>query len=511
MGKFKSKLGAFVKGEKLSSSVLTVIVIGLVVAVNVIVYVLGSYFGLFLFTPPEMDFSISGATDEYFEDAIEQGKEVKIMFCRAKDEIETNNAGRYVMQTALQFAERYPDFIKVDFLNIVTRTDSEGNYVDLSKYQMENEDGQKSNLLKSSVIFECEDNVKVVVDDYSSTGYSDFFTLDSSGNAYAYNGEEVIASMVMWVLKNEHKTAYFTTRHGETADFGFRNMLNSAGYNIEMLDLRNSDIEIPPEDALVVISNPKKDFERAQEGSNIIAEIEKLREFMHNGGSLYVAIDPYADELPVLESFIAEFGIEISASEHSGNTLRNIVRDSNNAITSDFYTLVADNSNNEISKQILEKTREYNNSKVIVKESAVLELDESKGAIPLLSTSSSSALYSAGERIDSAGEYCVAALSTYENKDGDIGSMVVIPGIYLTATDVLTSGGYANREFVYAMLEKAFGIENLPYGCNTVFYTEGILENLTMGTARVYAVLLLMIPVAVACVGAFVIVKRKNR
>ncbi len=509
MSKLKSVLGVLrKKEERISSALITAIVLGLAVALNVIVFVLGSYFGWYLFTPPAQDFTISDSTEEYFADAIEEGKKVKIMFCRAKDEIETNNAGRYVMQTALQFEEKYPDFIEVDFLNIVTRKNSKGEYVDLSKYQMENDEGQKSNLLKSSVIFECGDNVKVVVDAKSSTGYADFFTVDTAGSAHSYNGEEVIASMVMWVLHSEHKTAYFTTRHGETADVGFRTMLSNAGYNVELIDLKTDEIRTLPEDSLVVISNPRKDFE---EGSNVRAEIEKLEEFMKSGGNVYVALDPYADELPALESFVAEFGISISTVKQDGQTLRNIVRDSNNAITSDFYTLVADNADNAISKAILEKTEKYNDAKVIVRESAVLELDSELGAVSLLSSSSTSALYAGGKKTDSAGEYCVAAMSTYESKGGKVGSMVVVPGVYLTATDVLTSGGYSNREFVYALLEEVYGVENLPYGCKTVYYTEDVLENLTMGTARAYAVALFAIPAAIACVGAVVIIKRKNR
>ena len=102
-------------------------------------------------------------------------------------------------------------------------------------------------------------------------------------------------------------------------------------------------------------------------------------------------------------------------------------------------------------------------------------------------------------------------MSTYENENGAVGSVVVSPSVFITATDALTSGGYANREFVYAMIEEVFGAGSPPYGCNTVFYTEDVLENLTMGTARIYAVVLLMIPVAIAAVGVFVTVRRKNR
>ena len=510
MSNFKQKVGAFIKGEKLSSSVLTAIIIGLVIVFNIIVFVLDSYFGWFIFKPESGEIEISGSTDAYFRSAIEEGRKVEIAFCRAEDEVMANTAGRFVLETAKQLAERYPDFIELEFINIIRQVNSKGEAVNLSDYQETGTDGNKIPLLKSSVVFKSGENVRAVTDGYSSTGYSSFYTLDSSGNAYAYNGEEIMASMVMWVLNSQHKTAYFTSFHGETADYGLRNMLVCAGYNVDTIDLRSNDIPYD-ETGLIVISNPVKDFERAMEGSNVVTEIERLREYVQNGGKLYIALDPYGDELPVLEAFIAEFGIEISTAEVAGKDIRSIVRDGDNAITADFYTLVANCADTVIGNKILNSIRAYNSVDVIVRESAVLELDESLGAEPLLLTSPSAELYAAGSRVGERGKYCVAALSNYENEEGAVGSIVVTPSVFITATDALTSGGYANREFVYSMLEQIFDSGKPPYGCNTVFYTEDVLENLTMGTARVYTVVLMMIPVAIAALGVFVTVRRKNR
>ena len=119
MGNIKEKVGAFVRGEKLSSTVLTAIIIGLVIVVNIIVFVLDSYFGLFLYKPEGTEITISGATDAYFEKAINDGKKVEIAFCRAEDEILSNSAGKFVLETAKQLAERYPDFIELEFINII--------------------------------------------------------------------------------------------------------------------------------------------------------------------------------------------------------------------------------------------------------------------------------------------------------------------------------------------------------------------------------------------------------
>ena len=44
-----------------------------------------------------------------------------------------------------------------------------------------------------------------------------------------------------------------------------------------------------------------------------------------------------------------------------------------------------------------------------------------------------------------------------------------------------------------------------------VDYTAPILENLTMGKARLYTAIILAIPAALAVVGTITIIRRKNR
>jgi hypothetical protein len=84
-------------------------------------------------------------------------------------------------------------------------------------------------------------NYRVITDVYSTGGYADFYTLDKEGYATSYNGEEVMAAMINWVLSEEHKTAYFTQYHGEIVDIAFSNLLACAGYYIDVVDLRKNE------------------------------------------------------------------------------------------------------------------------------------------------------------------------------------------------------------------------------------------------------------------------------
>lgn len=503
MNKFKTKLAAFFRGEGFTGGTITAIVIAAVIAFNVIVYALTLKFGLYLYKPEAVDLTISGSTDSLFADAIDKGEKVTVIFCRAEDDMVLDEIG-YFHETAKQFAERYPEFISIEYVNIITKRNSAGELVDLARYQQTDAEGNLVPLYKSSVIFESRTQHKTVIDIISST-----FTYDSTSSSYqSYNGEEVFASMVSWVLTDEHKTAYFTTYHGEAVDFGFANMLACAGYSVEAIDLRKN--EIPDDAGLVIISNPVKDFERAAEGAtHIRSEIERLRSYMDRGGCVYVAIDPYSEKLHVLESFIAEYGIEIPSVEKNGKDYRYIVKDTSNAITADSFTIVTELAENGTGSALGEKMAQYTDSSVIVKDVAMLELSGS--ATEIFVTSGSSSIYTGSEVVNSDGGYCVGAVSVSDADDGKKSTIFVVPSIYLTANDAVVTTGYANRDFLYVMIEDLFGANSVPHGCNTVYTVTSMLENLTMGTARTITALLLAIPAVIAVIGAVVVIRRKNR
>ena len=51
----------------------------------------------------------------------------------------------------------------------------------------------------------------------------------------------------------------------------------------------------------------------------------------------------------------------------------------------------------------------------------------------------------------------------------------------------------------------------MPYGCNSVIFDNGSLENLTAAAARWYTVILLAIPLSLCIVCLVVTIRRKNR
>lgn len=511
MKKIFEKTSLLFKKDKWTSEGIFALVFALVLVFNIMLTIIVESFGLYVYEKDNTDYSISGNTDHLFDAAIAEGKKIKVSFCLDKFDEEgylDHATGKLVHKTVLEFAERYPSFIDIDYINVMTRRNKDGKLVDLSKYQTDMR-GEATKILKTSVIFECGENYRVVTDFYSTAGFADFYTLDSSNNLTSYNGEEVVASMMSWVLSDTHETAYFTQYHSEVVDIAFANLLVCAGYYIDVIDLKSE--AVPDDAAMVVISNPKTDFERGAEGTEIVSEIERLRAYLNRGGNLMVTLDPYAKRLAVLESFIAEYGISFSTSvdSESGRLARNIVKDYSGAITPDGFTLVADYADNELANAINAKVSEFSDGNVIIREVSALEL--SGNAKPLLVSSSASVLEAHGGTIDTSGRYAIAAYSDVTLGGGASAKIFVVPSIYLAVSDALVSRGYSNKDFVYALLEKYFESGTAPYGCNDVIYETDTLENLTMRSARIYTAVIMAIPVVLAVVGTVVIVKRRQR
>ena len=504
MNKFFTKAKERLSSENSFSATLTALVLMVVLVVNLLAYVLVWNFGLYFTTGEESDLSLSGATDAMLS-SLSEDERVTVMFCQSEDEIRAHDTGSFVYKTALNFAERY-DFIDVEYVNIITKRNSRGERVDVDKFVTDAE-GNVGTLYPTSVIFTSGERHYVMTDTYTAVGYADFYTLDSTLRITSYNGEEAIAAAIARVISDEpEKTVYFTNFHGETADPAFYSLMTSAGYAVKMIDLRST--EIPSDAAMVVISNPVSDFER---GSGVRTELERLESYLQGGGTVYAALDPIAKPLPELEHTLRGYGISLRVGEDSeGVAVRQIVRDGVSAITPDGFTLAVDYAGGEGIAASVKSRIEGFGGRVILKDAAILELDASLGAEPLLSASQNAEAHAGAKKIDSEGGYCVAATAPVRGERAE-GRVIVVSSVYLTAADALVSKGYSNKNFIFSVMEELLDRENLPYNCNAVLYDTATLENLVMGTARIYTAVIMAIPAVIAVVGAVVLIRRKNR
>ena len=514
MKRFFGKILEFFGSRRFSSGAVTALVIMLVLVANIIIYTLASVFGLYISAKATYDYSIGGSLDSLFESLNAAGdKKVTVTFCMPRESLRTHSTGQYVLKTAEEYSERY-SFIEIKYINLLTKMDEDGRIVDLSKYEKDLR-GNDTHLRTHSIIFStgegAEENYTVLTDTYTSIGFADFFSLDSNRQAFAYVGEERFGSMVAWVLNREHKVAYFTMNHNETIDVNFANLLTSAGYYVDANGLDLGEVDVPDDAGVVVISNPTHDFRRGKEGSGVTSEIERLGAYMERGGSLYVAIDPLTERLTNLEDFIAEWGIEISGGEGEYGYSRDIVYNSVDSTNLSSTTFLVGYADGEMGSRVLDSFKSYKNKSVLITDAAMLKIKSALGAEPLLVTSDDAVAKRQNKTVTENESLAVAAASVRTMSSGKTSSVVLIPSVLLTNADVLVFNGYTNKEFVYSVFDNLLGAHTALYGTRSVIYDNGVVENLTQGTARALTVVLFTLPAIVAVVGAVITIRRKYR
>ncbi len=507
MKNMKEKMGELLAGETFSATTMSALLIVVVLLANTVIYTMFSMFGWQISPAMNEDFSLSGNFDDAMHRVAALDEKVTITFCYPTEaEVREHATGGYVYRTAMEFAERYPDAIEIKYINIMTDSD-------VVKYSTD-EDGNEVPILKTSVIFEYNGKHKVLTDTTTNAGYANFYVLDYSGeqaSVIAYNGEEVMTSAISWVLADEHKTAYFTIGHSEAMDPAFVNLVNMAGYKVATVDLKTVAFEDLAKMDLLVISNPRTDFEASDKNTNARSETDRLDYYLENGGNLFVMLNSLADGLDTLEGVLAKHGISLSYAGEGAERALNIVRDQNESIVTSGYTITAEFADSAFGIDIGGSVDKYSDGRVILGDVAALEL--SGNAQPLLVASPAAELYAGGAVTNSDGGYTVAACSTVTGKDGKVGRIFVMPSSQMATTAALITNGYANKDLVYSVFEHLYGCrgELLPYGTSLISFRATTLEGLTMGTAKIYMAVLMALPVCVSIVGVVILTRRKNR
>ncbi len=456
---------------------------------NVIINALATHYEWYFYTGEKYEHTAGGAAEAVFAGVSEP---VTILFCDEEENLLGDKISALAYNTALQLQEKL-DFVTVETVNIYlqpsrvepyrTSTDAEGNTV-------------TSAITTDSIIFTSAKG-------YTLETLSTFFVLNDQEVITSYIGEERMISSIGRVLREKTVKAAYTATHGENfAELpAFYTLLHGAGYDIVTVDLNE---DIPADISLIVITNPLYDFNRAAAGSGAVSELDRLEAFVERGGCLLVSLDPYGKgDLTKLRAFLAECGLRATDE---------IVKDRENSITSDEFTLITEFADNSSASSIKNRIDSRLDGHPITRESSRILLSSVEGytAEAILTSSTSARLYRGGETVDDEGSYAVLARSCYTgNEEG--GCVILSSGAYFTANDALHSSTYLNREVLFALLYEA-GAPTVPLGTTTLTMNSSLLEGLTMQAARIYTVLLVvLLPLALTAVGTVVLARRKFR
>jgi len=258
-----------------NATILTVVFVAILIVINLIVGTLVQKFTLKMDLTKNKMFEFSQQTLDVLQQ-LNQPVNIYALYQQGQEDI--------VIKEILNRYAAKSNQIKIDFVDPVK------NPTFANKY---NKDG--SSISTGSIIFESGDKFKVIKS-YDLVDYS-----YQTQSASSLKAEQQFTSALIYLTSDKIPTVYMTQGHGESDLYGAKTLLEKENYKVENISLVTTDI---PEDAgLIVVSSPQRDF-----GSE---EIEKLDAYFDKGGSAMFLFDPGNVDLPKLEAYIKEWGMEL--------------------------------------------------------------------------------------------------------------------------------------------------------------------------------------------------------
>ena len=552
-----------------TSIALTALIIAAIIIVNALTSLLVQKFGLYVDLTPDLHFTIS---DECYDligaeieddnltpiemvkkfrtdnkaynqaNGLSKGDEgwkdeevsINIVFLTEKDKLQGEATTNYVVVNAEELRAKYPDYIKIEYVDAVTHPSR------FIKYLNSNTD----TIEEDSVIIECGTEFRIRT-------LRSFYVFQNDETPTAYNGEKAFASSILAVTRAEAPLACYTTNHGEEfpqsnivdTPAPFITSLEDAGYEVRPIDLSKEDI--PAECRILIVFDPKNDFISDKDGINDVSELDKLDTFLYNRNSLMVFMEPdsYTGRLNNFEDFLEEWGLSIARQGEDHYMLS----DDASSLMGNKSVLVGDYSKSDIATSWMSNMlNRATPPKVIFPNAAALtyadgydrklitsEKDESvqyyigysathgRTVYDLFYAAEGTTATIGGLEIGQSTKtnpYSLMSVSvetfTEQEFSGSItdSAYVLLCGTTEFASEkYLSSNTYGNADFMLTALQMA-GREPVPVGLAYKEFANYTIESITSAEATTYTVIFTLAPIVIAFVaGVFVIVRRKNR
>lgn len=282
---------------------------------------------------------------------------VDIIFCADPDILSKSTNMRYVYHTALSLEQAFPEHIRVKTTDVWKNPSSVADY----------RENSYSQIYPNNIIISSGNESRITTD---KTYY--IFSEYGSNIPWAYHGEKVFVSNILSVTQLESPRCYFTKGHGESYNdekySEFRNLIESVGFTIDEIDLSDPNAKIADDCRLIITLDPRSDFKTDYMNANQVNEIKKLEAYLDKAYSYMIFADKSTPELPVLEDFLAEWGIAFvryDDSEGEGSYVLSDPKDSLDA-KQDGTNLIGQYEVNAPSANWTEDIRKYGaNPKVV--------------------------------------------------------------------------------------------------------------------------------------------------
>ncbi len=496
------------------SVALTICVVAVVVMVNVIFQTLAMRYSWFIDMTASGTFTLSDDCRDYVADSIiplidadnaslSEKQKIRIIFCDDKAAWEEQPVQQYLLNTAKELAEEFPDHIEIEYINI-------WNHPSLAK---------KYNVYADT-------NVVIAYGDrHVLRPLNDFYVFNSADTEtpIAYNGEKSLATGILHVAQKDTPMAYLTVNHGETLyDNAFLNLLTDAGYRYSYLDLMNFDI--PADCELLVTYNPAKDF-AINDGISVKDEIVKLDAYMQAGGAYMVFVNSdtfVAGSFVNFETYLESWGIDFMHSEVAGIEHCYAVKDTSQSLSVDGYTLLGNYTANARGNNIAQAA---GYSPVVFASATVISPAAGFAAngdgtyakdgctlSPILTSSESAQAWAGGQAVANASAENPFIMMTLSEKEvvGGTGYILACSSTKFADEDALHSPVYGNANVLLASIE-TIGNDRIPTTLTSKPFADSTIDTITVSQKTYITVLLATVPALICCAAGMIsLIRRKH-
>ncbi len=478
---------------------LTVLIVVVIVLLNASVTSLAMRFSWFINMNPTLLYPVTDTCYDYLDEyVIPAAKEdIRIIFCDEEENLRADVTQSYILNTAEELAARYPDAIRIEFLNVWENPKVARSYGVTASTSVVVASGEQSRVCTLRDFF--------------------VFPAGNTENPSAYNGEKRFAVAMKAVVSPDAPVAYLTLNHGEsTEDYALMYALTDAGYMINYLDALSFDI--PADCGLLVCYNPARDF-TSVDGVSGISEIDKLDAYLQKGGKFmyFLSADTFAaGGFPNIEGYLEGWGTTFAHDTGAEGVEECFaLRDTAHSITADGYTLLGqvptEGRAHEIMADVDGVLRAANATAIRIPEAFAESngdyVSGTRTLSPLLRTYAGAEAWAGGRPVDRTAEGYNLVTLTRDSATG--ASVFVCSSTEFAVEATLQGGGYGNAAFLLSTLE-AMGKEEVPVGLKSQPFSDHTIHIMTTAQARNITIALVAIPVlAVTVWGLIVLIRRR--
>ena len=502
---------------------LTILTIAAVIIVNMIAAALaGRYDWMFFDMNPTYVYDISDNFQDYVSEYVipevdrvngektaqdGNAEKIKIIFCDDEKNIMEDSSQKYIHDSFYKLLDIFPQYMEIDYLDI----------------------WERPSVARAYGVTATTDVVFAFNDRHETLNVADFYITESatSSTITAYNGEKMIASALLRVTMKDSAVCYFTSNHGENfGDYEFMRAVVEAGYSMAFIDLSAEDI---PEDCeLLVTFDPKQDFVVADSVSGV-SEIEKLDNYMNNGGKymVFMSADSFSSGARAnIEGFLAKWGVKyMHETSSEGIEHSYLIKDEMNSTTPDGYTVLSKNATAGLGGTIMKGLPESNvfgNCTCISFADGfesngngdyIKTIDGKERIVSALMLAQSSAeAWSGGRAVARASEtpFVLMSVSSQKCDNGEEAFLFASASTDFASAGSMNSAVLGNSRTVTGIFHY-IGRENAPVELVFKPFGSTVIESLPTFDANVLTVVLVAVPaVTFAILGVFVLVRRKH-